>query len=144
MTCSFYGVYSTMKWPKLYVTISFVLDAKLEKASLAFGVLALVCSCWAHPLVLSILPAPPRKRVHAKWVYQGRTMEGITCSFSLIYYYFSEDKKIILQVRPETSKSLRPSPMSHSICVCGILCSTLLLFVFSYPGMGIRSQSIKT
>lgn len=45
MTCSFYGVYSTMKWPKLYVTISVVLDAKLEKASLAFGVLALVCSC---------------------------------------------------------------------------------------------------
>lgn len=48
MTCSFYGVYSTMKWPKLYVTISFVLDAKLEKASLAFGVFALVCSCRAH------------------------------------------------------------------------------------------------
>lgn len=71
-------------------------------------------------------------------------MEGITCGFSLIYYYFLEEKKIILQVRPETSKSLRPSLMSRSTRVCGTLRSALLLFDFNYPGMGIRSQRIKT
>lgn len=77
----------------------------------------------------------PLKTCTCQMSVPSGTMEGITCGFSLVYYYFSEEN-IILQVRP--------SPMSRSTCVCGIFCSTLLLFAFNYPGMGIRSQSIKT
>lgn len=94
MTCSFYGVYSTMKWPKLYVTISFVLDAKLEKEPLLPRSVSLSLFLLSASACALNTASSPSNTCTCQMSVPSGTMEGFTCGFSLIYYYFSEEKKL--------------------------------------------------